>query len=414
MYIWEKLKTQIMKRIVFSPIIVLLVQLVNARPGIGQLHKIHPLPTAPDRLSSISQVDSIPIASPGDKGMDSVVFSLASRFINEPGHVGLSIAVLDRGNKHFYNYGSIGRKVQIKPTERTIYEMASFTKTFTGILLAKAVNEGRVRLSDDIRKYLPGNYAEMQFAGRSITIRDVASHTACLPKNLPALPKGQTPAQIIAASGRYSKENFLKELARFKPDTIPGRRFIYSNAGSQLIGLILERVYGMSYEKLVKKYITSPYHMPDTKLVWSEKDPARTAIGYNEQGEVMPAFDFWPELPAAAGLRTTAADMINYMAYNLDERDETVRLAHRPVFFNTSENGQDIGLFWFSRLLPDGARAVMHAGGSFGCTSYCMLFPDQQIGIACLANDASPSTEHALRDMSQEIGTYLIQKAPPQ
>lgn len=358
--------------------------------------------------------DSIPIASARDRGMDSVVYSLGSRFITEPGHVGLSISILDHGKVHYCNFGSIRREVQIKPTERTIYEMASFTKTFTGLLLAKAVNEGRIRLSDDIRKYLPGNYPELQFAGRPITIRDVASHTACLPKNLPALPKGQTPAEIMADFGRYSRKNFLKELAGFKPDTIPGSHFNYSNAGTQLIGLILERVYGMSYEKLVKKYITSPCHMPDTKLVWTEKEPARTATGYSEQGEVMPAFAFWPELPAAGGLRTTAADMTNYMAYNLDERDETVKLAHRPVFFNTSEIGQDIGLFWFSRLLPDGIRAVMHAGGSFGCTSYCMLFPDQQTGIACLANDASPGTEHALRDMSQEIGTYLIHKAPPQ
>jgi len=369
-----------MKRIVFSPMIVFLV--------------------------------SISIASPGDKGMDSLVFSLASRFINEPGHVGLSIAVLDRGNIHFYDYGSIRRKVQIKPTERTIYEMASLTKTFTGILLAKAVTEGRVRLSDDIRKYLPGNYPELQFAGRPITIRDVASHTAGLPKNLPPIPKQRTPAGILADSGRYSRENFLKELARFKPDTIPGTRFNYSNAGTQLIGLILERVYSMSYEELVKKYITLPLHMPDTKLVRPEMDPARTASGYNEQGEVMPAFAFWPGLPAAAGLRTTAADMVNYMAYNLNERDEAVRLAHQPVFFHTPENGQDIGLFWFSRLLPDGTRAVMHAGGSFGCTSYCMLFPDQQIGIMCLANDASPGTEQELRVMSQEMGTYLIHKAP--
>jgi serine-type D-Ala-D-Ala carboxypeptidase/endopeptidase len=59
-------------------------------------------------------------------------------------------------------------------------------------------------------------------------------------------------------------------------------------------------------------------------------------------------------------------------------------------------------------LMPNGYRKVDHAGGSFGFTSYCLVYPALRLGIVCLANDASPATEHAIREMTAGIVEGLI------
>jgi CubicO group peptidase (beta-lactamase class C family) len=79
-------------------------------------------------------------------------------YIRDPKHVGLSIGILYAGHRYTYNYGVTDKASRRLPTSRSIYEIASVTKTYTGILLAHAVIEKKLGLQDDIRIYLPGTY----------------------------------------------------------------------------------------------------------------------------------------------------------------------------------------------------------------------------------------------------------------
>jgi hypothetical protein len=80
--------------------------------------------------------------------------SIASAYLNDTINSGLSIGIIYNNNTESYHYGEIEKGSAKWPTNETVYEIGSLTKTFTGILLAHAVNDGKLKLDDDIRKYL--------------------------------------------------------------------------------------------------------------------------------------------------------------------------------------------------------------------------------------------------------------------
>jgi len=85
---------------------------------------------------------------------DAVVNQVGSEFIRDQRHVGLSVGIFKGGTRYTYNFGTVDRSVHRLPSDRTIYEIASATKTYTGILLAQAVIDRKVRLDDDVHQYL--------------------------------------------------------------------------------------------------------------------------------------------------------------------------------------------------------------------------------------------------------------------
>jgi CubicO group peptidase (beta-lactamase class C family) len=336
--------------------------------------------------------------------------ALGRRFVAGPGHVGLSIGIIRHGGRRSYHFGSAVRGQPGVPTGRTIYELASLTKSYTGMLLARAVVDGKLALDDDVRRYLPASAAGLAFGGEPVRIRDLASHTSGLPKNLPAFADGATPAALVAQYGGMPRQALLDALAGVHLEAPPGTRYRYSNAGAQLAGLVLERVYGASYDALVQRFITQPLHMPDTGS--APPDVARYAGRYNAKGDAMPALAFWEHLPAAGYLKSTIDDQLAYLAWNLDERDPVVALAHSPTFRHTDERGDAIGLFWFLNRTGAGQRIVRHAGGSFGTTSFALLLPDAQVAVILLANDAGPATEQALAAMADRLAAALQSSSP--
>jgi D-alanyl-D-alanine-carboxypeptidase/D-alanyl-D-alanine-endopeptidase len=339
--------------------------------------------------------------------IDTIVTQAASAFAHDPHHVGLSIGILKDGIRHTYHFGTIDRANHQLPTDRTIYEIASVTKTYTGILLAQAVMDGKLNLDDDVQKYLPGDFSNLSFGGVPVQIMHLANHTAGFSKQIRAFKNGASPVAILASYGNYSQAMFLQDLRQVKIADFPGTRFAYSNVDAQLLGIILEKVYHLSYEQLVAKYIARPNDMTDTSTTVPAADSGRVAVGYDGKGERMPEMTFWRAVPAAGFLKSTVSDQLNYLQWNLDEASPVVALSHRTLFTGTDEAGDDIAMFWFTRRLPDGSREIRHAGGSFGSTSYIALYPEARTGIVLLANDADASSEKELKAMAERIVAKL-------
>lgn len=327
----------------------------------------------------------------------------AASFIADKAHTGLSIGLIV-GNRTFtYHYGTTDRLKHQRPTANTIYEIASVTKSFSGILLAYAVLEGKLGLNDDIRKYLSGNYPNLAYEDHPLRIIHLANHTAGLQKFLPVMDTNLSAAAFSTRYKNYTRKAFLTDLVKVKIDSLPGTKFEYSNVGTQLIGIILENVYQKSYATLVKEYITEPCHMMATKLQLSKRDSVLLAKGYDKNGKLMPELSFWRNVPAAGYLKSTTADLLKYLQLNMDEDNPAIALAHKVTFKHTTEDDADIGLCWFSKDIGNGIRKVNHAGGSFGFTSYCLIYPSLGLGLVCLANDAGPDTERQLREMAVGI-----------
>ncbi|MFL6709695.1 MAG: serine hydrolase domain-containing protein [Massilia sp.] len=338
---------------------------------------------------------------------DALSRSLGRAFVAQSQHVGLSIGVIQGGDQKQFHFGTTDRTLRHAPGPDTIYELASLTKTYTGLLLATAVLEHKLALDDDVRRFLPPACQGLSFNGRAIRLVDLANHTAGLPKNVPAFVAGATPPQLLKQLGVPSREQFLAQLCSGRLEHPRGDGFAYSNAGSQLLGIVLEQVYGSPYDELIKRFFRVRLTMRDTVTEVRAEDLPRVAMRYDARGVAMPGLSFWAKLPAAAYLKSTIDDQLRYLRWNLDESDPVVALAHRVSYRGTDERGDDIGLAWFVGR-QHGQRLVRHAGGSFGSTSYEALYPDAGIALVLLANDADPATERSLIAIADQLAAALL------
>ncbi|MFA6249665.1 MAG: serine hydrolase domain-containing protein, partial [Mucilaginibacter sp.] len=247
--------------------------------------------------------------------LDSLVNSTVSAFMNDSSRVGLSIGIIKDGISLFYNYGTTEKGKRQIPTANSVYELASITKTFSSALLAKAVLDKKVKLDDDIRLYLDGKYPNLEYKGVPIKLINLANLTSGLPNWMPdnkdlfskANPDS-IPYILDAIHKKYSRADLYRDLHHVKLDTVPGSVTRHCNTAAQLLGYIMERVYGARIDQLLKKYFAEPLKMRNTAFLADGKLPAALVKGYDGKGRVMP-FIVWEDLRVAASISSTTSDM---------------------------------------------------------------------------------------------------------
>ena len=338
--------------------------------------------------------------------IDRVVNQSANKFMSDRHSVGLSVGIIKDGRSRTYNFGEVEKGTKNRPSQRTIYELASITKTFTGVLLAQAVVEGKVKLDDDVRKYLDGSYPNLEFEGKPIKLFHLINHTSRLPFVLPDRPElfrnpdpYELPKILTAIESGYTRENFYEDLHKVKLDKEPGTEFKYSNSAAQLLGYILEKVYGMPYEQIVLKKIARPLGMTETKIILTASERTRLAKGHYDNGSI--ALYGTPQTQAAGALRSSVSDMLKYIRYHLNEDDEVIRLSHQTTWGDIKYYAS--GLNWQMNKTSAGHRRIWQSGGSFGFSSYCAVFPELRLGIVLLANESDQNSQGRLNTMGDEI-----------
>ncbi|WP_071890962.1 serine hydrolase domain-containing protein [Flavisolibacter tropicus] len=342
--------------------------------------------------------------------IDTIVQKATIPFISDTSKVGLSIGIYKNGEVHYYNYGTTQKGKQSLPTNKTVYEIGSISKTFTGTLLAQAVKDKKVKLDDDIRKYLDGNYPNLEYQGKPIKLSHLVSHISGLPFFLPDNPDlfkkpnfDTLPFTISKIQQNYSKQKFFDDLHTVQLDTIPGYKFHYSNAGAQLLKFILEKVYKMPYDKLLSEYITKPLKMQNTNSLYTKNDATLLVKGYNDKGKLMP---YNPQiLDAAGGIFSTTSDMLQYLKFHLDENNEVVALSHKVTMGEI--NDYAIGLNWQEQITSKKQKKIWQSGGTFGFSSYCVIYPESKVGIVLLTNESDPGSQHGLEGIAEEIVAQL-------
>jgi len=346
------------------------------------------------------------------ESIDSIVNNVAEKFMKDTTKVGLSIGIIKDGLTYTFHFGSIEKGKKLRPTDSTIYEIGSVSKTFTGTLLAKAIIDGKLSLDDDIRKYLPGSYPNLEYQGHAIKIIHLANHTSGLPLLLPDIPQlfqhsqDSIPVLITALCQNYTQDSFWRDLHKIEIKAQPGRNADYSNAGAQLVGFILETIYKRSYGSLVKKYITEPLKMNYTDVSYKENAINRLfAKGYNRKGIRMPYNHTLSILQPAGGICSSAIDMLNYVKMQLNEKNPTINLCHQATMGDT--NTSATGLFWQINKSSDG-KLIWHSGATFGFSSYCAIYPHLNLGIIILANEYDTGSLQKLTYLANDIFKQVL------
>ena len=223
-------------------------------------------------------------------GIDQAVAKAAAAFMNDPRSVGLSVGVIHGGATRSHHFGSVSKGRRALADDRTVYPIASLTKTFAGTLLAQAQREGKLKLDDDIRTYLDGDYPNLAFERQPIRIHHLVNHVSGLPRLLPDKPEASPafqspipyPDRLRTLVAATTRADFYAGLHRVELTAPPGTHFQYSNAAAQLAGDILERLYGSDFESLVTRRIAAPLGMRDTFIHPTRQQERRFVDGYDD------------------------------------------------------------------------------------------------------------------------------------
>ncbi len=284
-----------------------------------------------------------------------------------------------------------------------MFEIGSATKVFTSLLLADMVQRGEVALDDPVVKYLPASVKMPQRNGRSITLVDLATHTSGLPR----MPTNFTPKDNANPYADYSVEQLYQFLSGYQLTRDIDSQYEYSNLGGGLLGHVLARRAGTDYETLVRSRICDPLGMKDTRITLTPEMKARLAVGHNQALESVENWDL-PTLAGAGALRSTANDLLKFLAANLGYTKSPLAPAMAAMLTvrrPTGQPGLEVALAWHIYTV-NGKEIVWHNGGTGGYRSFMGFDPKARIGVAALSN---ASTAVGVDD----IGRHLLDASVP-
>lgn len=276
------------------------------------------------------------------------------------------------------------------PDAHTVFELGSITKTFTALLLAEMATRGEVDYDDPITAYLPPEALPRRTTEAPITLGQLATHTAGLPR-LPAnLYLRALPVWETNPYARYRLDDLYRATARTRARRQPGTRVRYSNFGVGLLGQLLANAAGGDYRDMVIDRVCRPLGMTDTLA----GPGAACAIGYR-RGRPLPPWEMGA-LAAAGTLRSSAADLLRYLEAQLHPEatplTEALRATQVP---RVTAKGRDrICLVWNHRGSRHG-DLLFHSGGTRGFTTFVGFCPQAGTGVVALTN-TTPTRRHTM------------------
>lgn len=317
---------------------------------------------------------------PGHLPDDETVMARLQSFVERADAApGVVVGLHDARGTRFLAWGDAGDDAP--PDADTVFEAGSITKGLTGLLLAQMVAGGEVELEQQIGGLLPEDL-ELAPELAAITLGELATHRSGLPR-LASGPEMQARMTSDDPYAGSTTAEIFADLARVTPESVrAGRgRFAYSNLGMALLGQLLARSTGETYETLLAERVFAPLGL-GAPVLDPDAVTARRAVG-TQAGRPVPAWRLDAYAPTGAW-QATAGNLValgerllqaepDWVAAALQRRD----LAGHP--------GTGTGLGWHHALAGD-REFIWHNGGTAGSSSFLAIVPAEGLVVAVLAN----------------------------
>ena len=334
-------------------------------------------------------------------------------FLKNKNSTSVSIGIYKDGQMYTQHFGEIEKGKSNPPTDETIYEIGSVTKTMTGYLVARAVLEEKLKLDDDITTFLPDDYSNLNYMGNPITIKHLLTHTSGLPMFLPMKMNGvfeklnkNVPNAYLELEQSYDKQKFLKDLKTLSITEAPGVNYSYSNAGAELIGFILETVYQKSIDQLFKESFLAEYRMVDTAIELNKAQNAKLVRGYWMDNTSFSPNQLNRLWATGSGAKMTIIDMMHYIDLQLNSKNPIISESHKVLF----EQGKTLKLGYFWRIWNDKfGTSYNHHGGTIGTQNWLFIFPKYNLGISIITNQSGPKTPNELSKTAKKLLKDIIE-----
>jgi CubicO group peptidase (beta-lactamase class C family) len=347
------------------------------------------------------------ISTPADPAVARLQSELEPKINDEiqKGHLpGFAIGVVRNGKLIYAKGFGVARLGGNTPvTSRSLFHMASVTKTFVATAVMQLVEKGKIDLDSPLIRYLP--YFRLNDERyRAITIRQMLSHTSGIPDTVNY--NWDKPEYDAGAL-----ERTVRGLADRKLVFAPGEKFAYSNTGYEILGDVIAKVSGASFEDYVQHNILTPLGMKDSTLLVREANPQLLTSPHvleNDQVIVSKVFPYNRAHAPSGTLYSSIEDMSAWAIANLNHGElngkrilkrETAELMWQPV---ADALGMKEGISWFSTDVQ-GHHLVLHSGGDVGFESLLILAPDDSVAVVAMCNFAAPNNH----DLNEFVNVAL-------
>jgi CubicO group peptidase (beta-lactamase class C family) len=302
---------------------------------------------------------------------------------------GMAVALVKDGRIVYAKAFGVRRSGDDEPvTTRSSFHTASVSKTFVAVAVMQLVEAGKVALDAPATAYLP--YFRMKDARhREITVRQLLSHTSGLPD---VEDYGwDRPETDAAALERYVRSLADRELLH-----APGERWAYSNAGYEVLGDLIAKVSGISFEDYMKTRVLAPVGMHDSSFLLADVPAAERVTGHVGKlfAEPVTHYPYNRAHAPSSTLESSALELAAWVATSLAQGAPDRSRALSPAGYAEMwrkhaeiEGFADVGLGWFL-LERCGRRFVAHGGRDPGFASFIGLLPEAGVGAVVLANTA--------------------------
>lgn len=314
------------------------------------------------------------------------------------GVVSVAVSFIDEDNLKSLSYGYANRKKKIKVTPNTIFQVASISKSLTAMGVLRLVEEGKIHLDDSIETYLKRwHLPKSTFDHNKVTIRLLLSHTGGISVAFyPGFsPDSELPTLEESLSGKISEG--LSGLIYNEPVRIvkkPGIKFSYSGGGYTILQLMIEEVTGLSFTHYMQTQILYPLKMKNSSFNLPIDHLDILAIGYSGFFYDSASPNYIYTAKAAAGLYSTASDLIHFLNVFIKENREGILLTPELIHSMTdplikAPDGY-YGLGCHIRILKDSSHLVSHHGKNRGgWNSAYVVNQEKKVGFVFLSNSES-------------------------
>jgi CubicO group peptidase (beta-lactamase class C family) len=338
------------------------------------------------------------------------VDSIFSTLRYYPNQTQLSVVFFDDTSATFYGAIRAADTLHTIDNQQSVFEIGSLSKVFTSTLLAELAWQDKLQLDESIQKYLDFPLND----SLRITFKQLATHTSGLPR----IPSGfiwESLWHMDNPYKDYDEEKLRTYLSsqmelKYKQD----KAFQYSNIGAGILGYVLTKVEGASYENMLQQMIFKPLDMHQSTtqrpLVAENLVP-----GLTKRGKTATNWDL-AAIPGAGAILSSSQDLARFGQANLDPNNEVMNFQQQKAF--SVDNKMDLALGWFILKQDSTSRWHWHNGGTGSYRSSMVMNIDNKKGVAVLSN-ISAGHDHAgkidslgfflLKSMESQMSTPEIQ-----
>ncbi|QBY04460.1 serine hydrolase [Thalassotalea sp. HSM 43] len=322
-------------------------------------------------------------------GLQSLAFSAQAKDISEIDKSLLELYADDRPGASIIikqgdqvllekGYGLANMEWGIANNKDTVFRIGSISKQFTAVAILMLMEQEKLKLGDRIDLYV----SDLVEDTAAVTIEQLLNHTSGIPSYtgmpnwLTQMKQDKSPTEMLA----YFKDAPL--------EFTPGSQFKYNNSGYFLLGMIIEKVSGQSYEAFIEENIFTPLGMKESYYGHPKEVVVNRATGYEFHGKWQNSDYISMTQPYAAGsLLSSVGDLALWIdavnSYKFISKQTTQKAHTKTVLSNGEE--VDYGYGW-SLSSVRGSESIAHGGGINGFITYSQYIPSQDLYVAVLSN----------------------------